>query len=417
MLFSKRDLTKRSTDPRAVFKFGGYSGGKDIYIFKIICPSSISREQCEDFLNALKRVYDGMFGTLDHVDLEDIRLVYNVNLWSQPKEGIYEIMRSKLRTISPPKFDNRKVFVIVIVPSKKHSFYFVVKSLINDLWEIPDQHVMKKNFVKISRWDLPIIRGLSLHLYIKCLQPEEPAWILRTPSDGKAETVYCGIGFSMQPKARGARKSVGVLAICDAQGKFVFQKTLTLSKVSHYLSEEMLEKVLNFVQEVTRNLSMNFKRLVIYKRGHLTEGEKINVQNVIERLRKAEFWRYKMIDMITVKESIFRLFKQINGELLNVDPGVTLIFKNRNEALLCTSGHPERGITQGTAKLLHIRAELIESTMSIKEIVREYYDRTFLNWTAPVTLSKFPPELNISQKIADITREIEIKKQFVYLVV
>lgn len=416
MVFSKRDLTKRSTDSRAIFKFGGYSERKGIYIFKIICPSSISRQECEEFLNALKRIYDNTFGNLEYSDLDEIRLAYSDDLWSRPREKIYETMKTKLQTISPPIINHKKVVTVVIVPSKKHIFYYIAKSLINDLWQIPDQHIRKKNFSKVLKWDLPIIRGLSLHLYVKCLKSNEPAWILRCPSDGRGETVYCGIGFSMQPRRKNVRKSIGVLAICDAQGKYVFQKILSLSKMTYYLSEELLERITDFVQEIIEKSLINFRRLVIYKKGHLTEKERENVFNFIKKLKTTKFWENKIIDVITVKEDIFRLFKQVNGKLVNVDPGTTLIFKNNNHALICTSGHPELGVSQGTAKILHIRVELAESKRSIQDLIREYYDRTFLNWTAPVTLSKFPPELNVSQKIADLSREIQIKKEFTYLV-
>jgi hypothetical protein len=36
---------------------------------------------------------------------------------------------------------------------------------------------------------------------------------------------------------------------------------------------------------------------------------------------------------------------------------------------------------------------------------------------APVTLSKYPPELNIAQNIAEITKEVEVKEEFTYIVV
>jgi hypothetical protein len=110
------------------------------------------------------------------------------------------------------------------------------------------------------------------------------------------------------------------------------------------------------------------------------------------------------------------LFKVRDQNILNIDSGLVVILNNQ-EALVCVSGHPEIGLKQGTVKLMHIKTEVLESDTTIKELVREYYDRTFLNWIAPVTLSKYPPELNISQKIAEITKEVDITQDFTYLVV
>jgi hypothetical protein len=218
----------------------------------------------------------------------------------------------------------------------------------------------------------------------------------------------------MQVKDSNLRKSIGVLAICDAQGKFIHQKHLSLSKVTNYLSEEMLQKLFNFIHEKTSQIS--FQRLVIYKKGHLKQNEKKIVQKFIRQVRETEYWKTKQIDIVSVEEDIYRLFGVRNDTIVNVDPGSVAVFDDK-EALICVSGHPELGLRHGTAKLMHMRSELSDSGKTIDELVREYYDRTFLNWVAPVTLGKYPPELNISQNIADITKEVDITQDFTYLVV
>jgi len=413
LVFSQKDIKQQSTDTRAIFKYGGYAGNKHIYIFRILCPSSISESDCEEFLDALKRTYDSIFGTLDYAS-KDIRMPYGETLLREPYLKIEEIIRRKLEPISPPKHNSFTPVAVVVDPNHQHIIYYITKSIINDTWRIPDQHIRLRNFERILRRDLPLLRGFALNLYVKSLRSNEPAWILRYPSDSVAKSVYCGIGFSMQVKDSNLRKSIGVLAICDAQGKFIHQKHLSLSKVTNYLSEEMLQKLFNFIHEKTSQIS--FQRLVIYKKGHLKQNEKEIVQNFIRQVRETEYWKTKQIDIVSVEEDIYRLFGVRNDTIVNVDPGSVAVFNNE-EALICVSGHPELGLRHGTAKLMHMKSELSDSGKTIGELVREYYDRTFLNWIAPVTLSKYPPELNISQNIAEITKEVDISQDFTYLMV
>lgn len=413
LVFSQRDIKQQSRDTRAIFKYGGYAGNKGIFISKIICPSSISENDCEEFLVALKRTYDSIFGKLEYAS-EGIRVPYSETLLNEKPLKIEEKITRKLEPIAIPKHNSYTPIIIVVDPNYHHIIYYITKRFINNSWRAPDQHIKIRNFERIMKRDLPLLRGFALHLYVKSLKPQEPPWILRYPSNGVAKSVYCGIGFSMQIKDSEVRKGIGILAICDAQGKFVYQKHLSLSKVTNYLSEEMLQKLFSFVHDRTPEIA--FRRLVIYKKGHLKQNESDTLQNFVKQIKETEYWKNKQIDVITVEEDIYRLFKIREHTILNVDPGLVVML-NDQEALICVSGHPDIGLRQGTVKLMHIKIELLESGKTIKEIVREYYDRTFLNWTAPVTLSKYPPELNISQNIAEITKEVDITKDFTYLVV
>jgi hypothetical protein len=413
LVFSQRDIRKQSTDTRAIFKYGGYAENKGIFIFKIICPSYISEKDCEEFLTALKRVYENTFGPFEYAS-QEIRISYSETLLNETYHVIEEKMKRKLEPILPPKDVSLTPIAIVVEPTHKHIFYYIVKSIINNYWRTPDQHIIIKKFKRIINRELPLLRGLCLQLYVKSLKANESPWILRYPSDGLAKSIYSGIGFSMQVKDSQVKKGVGILVICDSQGKFVYQKHLSLSEATNYLSEEMLQKLFSFVKDKTSN--MMFQRLVIYKKGHLKQNECEILQKFIKQVKEAEYWKNKKIDVVTVEEDIYRLFKVRGQNILNVDSGLTVILNNQ-EALVCVSGHPEIGLKQGTAKLLHIKAETLESDTTIKELVREYYDRTFLNWTAPVTLSKYPPELNISQKIAMIAKEVDITQDFTYIVV
>ncbi len=411
LIFSKKDIDRRGTDTRAIFRYGGYAGNKHIYVFRILCPVAISQHDIEEFLIALKRTYDSLFGKME-IETKDIRMAYPDLIFRESPPKIEEMLIKKLSTISAPERNSLTPITIIVDPNQRGAFYYLTKSIINDIWRIPDQHLMLKTFERVQMRDLPLLRGFALQLYLKSLKPEEAPWILRYPSDSMGKTVYCGIGFSMQSKDSGLRKSIGVLAICDAQGKFIHQKHLSLSQVSSYITEEMLRKIFGFI--TLKANATNFDRLVIYRKGHLKPEEKMVLDNYLQGLRQTENWRGKQIDVVTVEDDIYRLFEIRNDMVVNVNSGSVVEF-NETESLLCVSGHPDTGLRHGTAKLMHLKSEICESGKPIFELSREYYDRTFLNWMAPVTLSKYPPELNISQNIAEITREVDINKDFSYL--
>jgi hypothetical protein len=327
---------------------------------------------------------------------------------------IEETTKRKLQTISAPKRDSITPIAIVVVPNQNDIFYFISKGIINDIWRIPDQHIKVRTFDRILRRDLPLMRGFVLQLYLKSLKSDEPPWILRYPSDSLGTTVYCGIGFSMQVRDSNLRKSIGVLAICDAQGKLTYQKHLALGKVTNYISEEMLQKIFAFINQKAPQAS--FERLAIYKKGHLKEEEKLVFMDYLKKIRQTEYWSNKQIDVISVEEDISRMFEIRDNSIVNVNSGLVAEFSDK-DALICVSGHPETGLRHGTARLMHLRSEISESKKTISELAREYYDRTFLNWMAPVTLSKLTPELNISQNMAEIAKEVDIVQEFTYLLV
>ena len=413
--FSKRDIMKQTNDPRGIFKYGGYVGEKNIYITKIICPQHISNDDIEEFLISLKRVYDASFGTLEYDSMDNIRLPYSQSILNMSRMKVRDILKSKISSITLQKKENYVSMVIVVTPNRKNVLHYYTRELIINYWETADQHLKLSTFKKIKHSDLPIARAFALQLYIKSLRSDEESWILRYPSDKNGETIYCGVGYSMRAeKEDKPKKGVGVFAICDAQGKYTFQKNLSLSQASYYLSEELLFKIFEFIKEKIHEV--DFKRIVLYKKGHLTTREKATARKFIDEIRKIDYWKDKNIDVITVEESLQRLFKIKNNKIYNVDSGTTLVLNN-DESLICSSGHPERGVGQGTTKLLKLRKELASSEKEISELTSEYYDRIFLNWMSPVTPSKYPPELNISSNIAEIIKEVDIRKDFPCLVV
>lgn len=414
LLFSKRDLSKKSTDTRAIFKFGGYAGPRKIFIYKVICPQSTGSEDLTYFMENLKRTYDTSFGTLDYTPINEIRIPYSEKVLRESAAKITEFFRRRLEPIRPRKIDDYRVMALVVELNKKHIAYYIIKKIINDQWRIPDQHLREVTLRRIKKSELPLAKGLALQLYIKSLGFEDPPWILRYPSDGMAMTAYCGIGYSVRVNDN-LKKALGILAICDAHGKYILQRSMLLSEIANYLTRELLTKLFSFIFERTKSLPP-FNRIVIYKKGHLTDNERRNVEKVVSTLKETQFWKDKIIDVISVEESIIRLYKIRNRKIVNIDPG-TVVVINEKEGLICTSGHPELGIKQGTVKLIHLKIEYKESKKSVNELLQEYYDRTFLNWMSPLMLSRYPPELNISLKLAEISKEVDLDKELTYMVV
>jgi len=404
--FSKRDIQKQARDPRGIFKYGGYAGAKNIYITKIICPQYISSEDIEEFLISLKRIYDNIFGTLEYEPVDRIRVPYSQKILNANRMEMRDILMSKVASLSPTEKGGYVPLVLVVTPNRKNIMHYYLRQLINDYWKIPDQHLKESTFSRIKQGELPIIRAFALQLYIKSLKDNEAPWILRWPSDKAGKTIYCGIGYSMRTEEKNKpKKGIGIV-ICDAQGKCIFQKSLSLPQMSYYLSRELLDKTFNFIKEKIREI--DFNRVVLYKKGHLTEQEKLAAEEFVNEIRKTSYWRDKEIDIVTIEESLLRLFKVRDGKIHNTDPGTVLILSD-SESLVCTSGHPERGIKQGTAKLLELRVEVSTSGRQIGELTNEYYDRVFLNWMAPVNPSKYPLEVKVSSNIAEFIKEVEIK--------
>lgn len=416
LVFSQKDpLEYRSNDTRAIFKFGPYSNGKKIFISKIICPSNITITEIEEFLTKIKRTYDVFFGRLEF-DLEEIRFPYGRKLiyeLTYPWE-IYNKLKEKIKIKTPKGKEGYIPIVIAIIPSRSNFLYYYLKGLIINQWMLPDQHIREDSFRKIKEGQSPLTRNLCLQLYLKSLKHTEVPWILEFPSDKNSETIYCGIGYSMRMDQNNVRKGIGVFSICDAQGKYVYQKSILLPDTSYYLSDDLLNRVFKFLEEKTEDIK--FKRVVIYKKGKLTKNEKKIAIEFLNKLTKSKFWKNKKIDIISVEESINRLFKISDNLILNVDHGVSIIL-NEKEGIICTSGHPDVIMGQGTIKLLKINLEVINSHKGIEDVIQEYYDRTFLNWMAPITLSKYPPELKIANNIAEMMKEVEINREFPYIVV
>ncbi|MFX0073135.1 MAG: hypothetical protein ACFFAO_18810, partial [Candidatus Hermodarchaeota archaeon] len=142
------------------------------------------------------------------------------------------------------------------------------------------------------------------------------------------------------------------------------------------------------------------------------------INNYLKELSETKFWKSIKVDVISLEEKNIRIFRVQDKKIENVDRGIIMII-NDKESIVCTSGTFNLSMPNRSKKLIKINAEIINSDKNINDITKEYYDRTFLNWNAPMNPSKYPPELMLSNKLARLLKEIELKSEskITYLVV
>lgn len=412
--FSKIDETAISSDTRSIFRYEPYAGKKDIKLLKLFIPFDYDEEDIKNFFDTLCSLYKLHFGKLNIEDnFED--LIIKFDRKKLYNSGKFEQKDQLKRLLDSEVTDDQNGIILFIIPDEKNTIYSVIKEVLNNKWNIPDQILRESTFKEISyKGNISFAKALALQLYIKSLNFNESPWILVKPSDMKGKSVYVGFGFSMDPKTK--KKANAVFAICDAVGKTVIQSLLGISyQGSRYLDENWLEKIFETLKSEFEKNKIEFKRFLLYKKGSLYKIEKEAINSFIKKIKNDDFWGNKEIEVVTLQDDICRIFKIEDGKFVNPEPGVVLIF-NKKEAIICGSGHPEIMYIQGTTSPVLCKIET-ETKKNIKEISQEYYDRTYLNWMAPITTSKYPLEFNIANKLAEIGKEIYIKKEFSYIFV
>ncbi len=392
-------------NPNRIFKFGGYSGKIKTIISKFIYPNNLNNLDFQSFFRNLEREFNRIFGKLEY-DIN--KMCYQLDFGDKNRNflALRDEINQNLRFFSP----NKDSMVIVLNPDEKLKAHYLIKEAIINHWKIPDQHLQLSLFQDISDNNSAKIKGFALQLYIKSLKKQGTPWILAYPSDNEGKTVYCGIGFSMEEQ----RKEIGFLAMGDSVGKNVIQETFNLSNYTNYFTKELLDKIFSYLRPIIKQNNTN--RIVLYKRGNITSIEKTIIITYLKELLEIKFWSLFNIDVISVEENITRLFREQDNKILNIDRGVMMII-NHKKSIICTSGTFEISMPERSKKLVKINAEIINSDKTIYDITKEYYDRTFLNWNAPINPSKYPPELMLSNNLAKLAKEIDIKSEITYLVV
>jgi len=99
-----------------------------------------------------------------------------------------------------------------------------------------------------------------------------------------------------------------------------------------------------------------------------------------------------------------RLYLKGENETITNPPLGVFIVLNDKEVLCYGSFHQSIEFKQGTIIPIRLRIEI--GRTPVKNAIKEYYDLCYLNWSAPITISKYPFILNIASKIAEMVKEL-----------
>ena len=409
LIFSK-DMRNSSHDPRAIFKFGPYASKKDVNIWKMFIPVDYPEGKVQSFIDLVGSAYNQhQFGRLLSETDKVIQRI-PIQLYEPKPNG--EVLRKIIRNL--PKPDGSKTNIaLVVIPDEFSPLHDLAKVIINEELNMPDQLIREQTFWQISdKGNYSLAKTLALQLFIKSLKNMgEVPWILSRPSDGKGKTVYVGFGFSREPLT--GREANSFFAVCDSLGKLVVQRTVGIPFKSRYID---IAWITDFFREIRTEMEKifitNFERIVVYRHGTMYDEEKNALFEWLDSKKNDDYWSGVNVDFISVKPTFKRIFK--SGEnYSNPEAGICVIL-NENEALFSTSSIHERTLTQGTVIPVHIVKETKTAT-KIQDIVKEYHDRSYLNWMAPVTGSKWPLELHIANNLAEIARFTRREFSYIYV--
>jgi argonaute-like protein implicated in RNA metabolism and viral defense len=381
--FHSKQGTETTSDPRSIFRFGPYSGNKDIRIVGVYAPPYLRPDQIETFVNDLRSAYKRHgFGNLEFQGRNVFR--YSQDIDEKRIDRIVELC---------PAVTTKNSIVLAILPDRRTGFYIPLKDRFFKARRIPIQVIMESTFRRILGGDYGPIKGLIIQIYTKLLGKKEALWILEDPADDNRGTVYIGIGFSATPLE--GKKANSFAALCDAKGREIDWKPIGAPFKGRYIDDEWFRGFLDFVAE---NLRPNTGRIVVFRKGDTYESEVAIMQKIIDQSKPFFAKNFHFVSVINETRRIYAY----ETDWTNPEPGVFVVL-NDKEAILASSSHHELVLKQGT--VVPVRIVVSIGSDNVSRIVSEYRALTYLNWTSPVTISKYPLVLNVANRIAELVKE------------
>jgi len=394
----KRQKDEQVADPRAVFKFGPYSQEKEITIHSVIYPMHIPRSEIDSFIDELCSAFQRhKFG----------KLIFDRRSYFTISDDLKEERIKNIVGQTPKTEKNKLSIAIVILPTKLASqkFRLFFKEKFAKLREIPTQIMLEDTLNKIKQGEYGAIKNLLIQIYSKVLREGEAIWVLEKPADGREVTTYVGLGFSQKPLE--GKRANSFAALCDARGLQLKWKAIGVPFEGRYITQKWFEGVLRFLEE---NIGEKTKRVVIFRRGDTYPSEVQIMQSSIEN---SGFWCNFDVNFVSVKDEIKRLYsKNEDGSVENPPSGIFIVL-NDTEALCYSSLHQSLELRQGTVVPVKLKLEIGKT--SPVDMMKEYYDLCYLNWSAPITISKYPFVLNIANEIAEMVKEVPDENIFRWL--
>lgn len=405
LLFSEKDASQVSSDPRKIFDYRGLPGKMNINLSKIFVPVDTKNQDIIDFLGVLKNAYEDIndFGRLDHGSARDLAIRYPSELLDNPDAD-------KFGNIIEQRKSEITGHVLILVPDQNNRFRAIAKQQILEKLNVKDQAIRVSTFRDVADGNFPLAKSLALQLYIKGMDVvREVPWILSKPSDleipGVQNTAYVGLSFSRKDD----RTANSFIGICNNRGRRVIQQLEGIRfSDDRFIDQNWVERFFEIIksrinESIPKN-SEKIDRLVVYKRGFTYDFEIENFQDHIRTLQEEGAWSGVDIDLVSVREYSTgkRLFRDVNG-INNASRGNYAVVNEKEAILIASEAH------QGTAVPLTVKKET-PSNADIEELIQEYYDRIYLNWSAPITLSKWSIELTLSKNLSELAAEIRIPK-------
>jgi hypothetical protein len=376
-----------TSDPRALFKYGPESNRKDIHVLSLMVPQhfrDIDINLFKDELNAAFNRHN--FG----------RLSFDRTTITRISEGIEESRLSKIIGLMPEGSDSNEL-AIVVLPLAERKLYLKVKKMIFDARKVPTQIIMENTFSRTIEGDYGVTRNIVLQIYTKLLKRNEAVWVLKEPCDGNLSTLFIGIGFSATPFEH--KRANSFAALCDARGRELDWEPIGIPfSEKKYIEANWFSGFLEYLCDKIRSRS-NIKRVVVYRKGDIYENE---INSILTVLREQQTKSLPGLDFVSIKSDMIRIFQR-SSAWSNPESGILLQLRD-GSALMAISSQRGVEMKQGTVCLVRIKR--VVGLSDILSIAKEYHDLAYLNWTAPITISKFPIVVNLAHKIAEMMKDL-----------
>jgi hypothetical protein len=379
----------QTSDPRAVFNYGPYSHKKNVTIHSIVYPMKTSQGEMRDFVEDLRTSFQRYnFGML----------AFDNASYFTISEDLTEDRIDTIVKQTPLTSERASTLSIVILPLKLMSqrYRLLFKEKYAKDRDIPTQVITDKTLSKAKSGQYGAIKNILIQIYSKILKEGEAIWVLDKPADDREETMYVGLGFSQKPLE--GRKANSFAALCDARGLQMKWKAIGVPFQERYITETWFDGLLAFLSE---NIGERARRIVVYRKGDTYENE---VKVMSTCLDRSGFWKSRNLNFISVCSEMRRVYSKVNGTVENPRAGMFGIVSD-SEAICCSSLSQSTELKQGTVIPIRLKKEIGRDS-SIEDLVKEYYDLCYLNWSAPITISKFPVILNIANNIAEMVKEV-----------
>lgn len=382
-----------SLDPSNIFNadYEAKCGFKNLTISHFLVPKNVTEIQIETFLRGLQKTFSiSGFGKIyKSPNLKVIRF----------DENSRDNFESTLRELDKKSTSNQ---IGILVTPDSSDFYYSGKRLFPSRTGIPLQSVSFSSFIEAQEDKFKGFRILCLKILIKSLKSGEAIWTLSNNAGLLPQkSMYIGIGFSADYREGKISKCATVLH--DSKGNKVSWKvfaTIQSRTITKQWFDTLLQRVQDFVEKEKP------ERLVFYRTGILSPVELSAIKLSLEDCSWKKDFDFCFVSVLDAPNNRFYL----SNNFKNVPAGYSIIL-NETECLLSTSNYDSRELRQGTIVPIKLRLEIGKS--KIVDILKEYHDLTYLNWSAPYTTAKHPLVITVAERFSELTREnISVENMF-----